>query len=276
MLDLKLGQIKTEIKDELVGTVREMLAEAVEGMKNELKEEVDHQITNRLEEHVPDPQGVVTASTTIVREVVLPEMEQRMVSKVVNEVKQEVKNDLETSVEVVKRDLKSEMDQSLTGLTQQINTQVKEKSEELSEQISTRISETEKIVFAASSLPSTTDKKVGDITFGSIIEDSSNSFDKDTGIFRVTRSGTYQFNFLAWNLWTNDDDEVQFFINGVSNMTVQYWDRSDGDDKDKMMTGSSWVAKLQSGDEIKLRITSGGLCINKEKPVNFSGFFLSG
>ena len=57
-------------------------------------------------------------------------------------------------------------------------------------------------------------------------------------------------------------------------MVVQYWGRTDGEDNDKMMTGSSWVAKLQQGDEIKLRMTSGGLSCNKDYPVNFSGFLL--
>merc|ERR1711860_227336 len=109
-------------------------------LKSELKTDVDQQITDRLEAHTPNLETIVTASSAIVSNILIPNMEQKLNAKF-NEVKEVVKENLETKMD---QDLSSGM----TSLSQQIDTKINEKRNELTEQITTRITETqEKIIF---------------------------------------------------------------------------------------------------------------------------------
>merc|ERR1711860_11621 len=94
--------LKSELKEELTGTVEAMKTP----LKTELKADFDQQITNRLEEQVPDLDTIVSASSTIANNILMPQMEQKVTIKV-NEIRG-----------IVKNELKSELDQDLSsGMT---------------------------------------------------------------------------------------------------------------------------------------------------------------
>ena len=178
IIDLQLGKIKVEIKEEVL--------EVIQDMKEPLKEE----ITNHLREQVPDSHEIVAVSTKIVQDVVIPEIEQRIVNKV-NEAKEEVHGKLQSVVdeqvtkrfeeqdpdlesivtasativntivvpqmeekvtakvhevkELIEDNLKTKIDQGMSsgldGLTQQMTSQVNEKSEDLKSELKIEFTE---------------------------------------------------------------------------------------------------------------------------------------
>merc|ERR1711860_83585 len=144
--------------------------------------------TDRLEEHTPNLETIVTASSAIVRNILIPDMEQKLTVKF-NEVKEIVKENLETKMD---QDLSSGM----TDLSQQIDTKINEKRTELTQQITTRITETqEKIIFGV--VRNTTVGLGQTITFDTVIANIGNSMDASTGIFTAKRRGLYMFSFAA-------------------------------------------------------------------------------
>merc|ERR1712062_674794 len=128
-------------KDDLRPVMEEMKAPLKTELKSELKTDMDQQITDRLEGHTPNLETIVTASSAIVSNILIPDMEQKLTAKF-NEVKEVVKDDLETKMD---QDLSSGM----TDLSQQIDTKINGKGDELTQQITTRITEAQdKVIFA--------------------------------------------------------------------------------------------------------------------------------
>ena len=221
IMDLKMGQIKTEMMQEMKGTLEEMMVpfkkevmNTVEAMKiplkSELKEELtgtveamktplkaelkadfDQQITNRLEEQVPDLDTIVTASSTIANNILMPQMEQKVTIKV-NEIRG-----------IVKSELKSELDQDLssgmTDLSQQIVTKINEREEAIDE----------KIIFAVARKSDVAQGQP--ITFDTVIANIGESMDATSGTFTAKRKGLYMFTFTA--VFKNDVDIDNFTSN---------------------------------------------------------------
>merc|ERR1712062_880939 len=138
-LDQKLSN-KVD-KDDLRPVMEEMKAPLKTELKSELKTDMDQQITDRLEGHTPNLETIVTASSAIVSNILIPDMEQKLTAKF-NEVKEVVKDDLETKLD-------QNLSSGMTDLSQQIDTKMTEKRNELTQQIPNRIAEAqEKIIFA--------------------------------------------------------------------------------------------------------------------------------
>ena len=230
ILDLKLGQMKTELKQELIGTISakvnevkddlmsvvdEKLTGKVEAMKAPLKSELqagfeqqivststsivqdiivpdlDQKLSNKVDKvkeqimddlrpivaemnATPDLDAIVIASSTIINQVLVPQMEEKVTSKV-NQVK-----------EVVKDELKSELDQDLKAeMIQQIASKIIERQEEVDG----------KVIFAVARK---TDARPGTkITFDTVIANIGDSMNNSTGTFTARRSGLYLFMFSA-------------------------------------------------------------------------------
>ena len=87
ILDLKMGQIKTELKQEMIGTLEEMMVpfkkqmiDTVEAMKIPLKSELKEELTDTVEAEVNA--NIMSASTSMVRDIIIPDLDQKMNAKV--------------------------------------------------------------------------------------------------------------------------------------------------------------------------------------------------
>jgi len=262
ILDLKMGQIKTEMMQEMKGTLEEMMVpfkkevmDTVEAMKiplkAELKADFDQQITNRLEEQVPDLDTIVTASSTIVNTILIPQMEQKVTIKV-NEIRG-----------IVKSELKSELDQDLssgmTDLSQQIVTKINEREEAIDE----------KIIFA---VVRKTDVAAGQsITFDTVIANIGESMDASAGTFTAKRRGLYMFTFTS----VSNNPEAGITIR-VSKNGNQIFNIEDGNAKNQSNISSSWMLQLDQGDAITLLNVGSSLHGCKtEDWINFTGQLLN-
>ena len=129
ILDLKLGQIKTELKQELIGTLQDMLVPLkqeldgnIESLKTPLKEEligtfeemkipmkteIKEELTNTVEAMKAPlkaelqetfEQKIVSTSTSILQKIIVPDLDQKLSHKV-DKLKGEVMDDLRPVVE---------------------------------------------------------------------------------------------------------------------------------------------------------------------------------
>ena len=239
--------LKSELKEELTGTVEAMKTP----LKGELKADFDQQITNRLEEQVPDLDTIVTASSTIVNTILIPQMEQKVTIKV-NEIRG-----------IVKNELKSELDQDLssgmTDLSQQIVTKINEREEAIDE----------KIIFA---VVRTSDVAAGQsITFDTVIANIGESMDASAGTFTAKRRGLYMFTFTS----VSNNPEAGITIR-VSKNGNQIFNIEDGNAKNQSNISSSWMLQLDQGDAITLLNAGNSLHGCKtEDWINFTGQFLN-
>ena len=333
ILDLKLGQMKTELKQELIGTLQEMLVplkEELNGkieamktplkedligtfeemkipMKTEIKEELsgtveamkaplkselqesfERQIVStstsivrdiivpdlsnkvdKLKDEVmndlrpvvaemnatPDLDGIVTASSTIINQVLVPQMEEKVTSKV-NQVKEVVKDELKTELD---QDLKAEM-------TQQITSKIIERQEEVDG----------KVIFAVARKTSI---ESGTITFDTVIANIGDSMNNSTGTFTTRRSGLYLFTFSALTTDAAEGGFLQVQVHKNNSLELLLEDgRTD------MIYGNrnvaySWMLQLSQGDTISLKIISGtnftGLHGCGEDWIHFNGQLLN-
>jgi len=215
--------LKSELKEELTGTVEAMKTP----LKAELKADFDQQITNRLEEQVPDLDTIVTASSTIANNILMPQMEQKVTIKV-NEIRG-----------IVKNELKSELDQDLssgmTDLSQQIVTKINEREEAIDE----------KIIFA---VVRKTDVAAGQsITFDTVIANIGESMDATSGTFTAKRQGLYMFTFTTVSQDAEKRVLIQVLKNGAEIFVIE-----DGNSKNQSNISYSWMLQLVQGDIITL------------------------
>ena len=134
MFDLKLGQIKTEltqelistvatkvneVKDDLMSVVEEKLTGKVEAMKAPLKTELVNTMEAmkaplKAELQANFNQEIVSTSTSIIQNIIVPDLDQKLSTKV-------DKDDLKPVVEEMKAPLKTELKSELkTDMDQQI------------------------------------------------------------------------------------------------------------------------------------------------------------
>ena len=193
----------------------------------------DQQITNRLEEQVPDLDSIVTASSTIINTILIPQMEQKVTTKV-NEIRG-----------IVKSELKSELDQDLssgmTDLSQQIVTKINEREAAVSE----------KIIFA---VVRKSDIAAGqNITFDTVIANIGESMDATSGTFTAKIRGLYMFTFTTVS--QNDKGAVHIWVkkNGSNVFLIE-----DGNAENQSNISASWMLQLDQGDTILLQNSSGG------------------
>ena len=202
----------------------------------------------------------MTASTTVMNNILIPQMEQKFTTKV-NEVKEVVKSDLKT-------ELDGTLSSELTGLTQKITTQVNEKSQELTEQITTRISETqEKVIFSVVRM---SDVGSHDITYDTVIANIGDSIDASSGTFTTKKKGLYFFTFTAVS-----QNEEKGVVIDVKKNGGQLFHIEDGNAKNQANIGKSWMLQLNVGDTIVLRNAGNQLhgC-DSEDWIQFSGQLL--
>jgi len=340
VLDLKLGQMKTELKQELIGTFQEMLVplkqemngkiellktplkeelivtfeemkipmkteikeeltDTVEAMKAPLKAELqetfeqqivststsivqdilvpdlDQKLSHKVDtlkgevmddlrpvveemNATPDLDAIVTASSTIINQVLVPQMEQKVTAKV-NQIK-----------EVVKDELKSELDQDLKAeMTQQITSKIIERQKEVDG----------KVIFAVARKtgvgPGTT------ITFDTVIANIGGSMNNATGTFTATTSGLYMFTFSAPT--TKSKEGGMLYVQVIKNASVELA-FEDGLTDMPATHGNrnvaySWMLQLTEGDTISLRVYSGtgytGLHGCAQDWIHFNGQLLN-
>ena len=152
-----MGQIKTEMMQEMKGTLEEMMVpfkkevmDTVEAMKIPLKAELKADFENQI----------VSASTSIVKDIVVPNLDQKMSSKVgamkiplkselkaeltgtVEAMKIPMEGELTKKVEAMKIPLKSELKEELTGTVEAMKTPLKaELKADFDQQITNRLEE---------------------------------------------------------------------------------------------------------------------------------------
>ena len=259
-LSTKVDKLKEEVKDDLKSVVEAMKAP----LKAQLKTEFDQQIADRLEEYTPNLETIVTASSVIVRNILVPEMEQK-VSINVNEIRS-----------IVKSELKSELDQDfssgMTNLSQQIDTKINEEQDELTQHITTQITETqEKIIFAV--VRKSTVERGQPITFDTVIANIGGSIDATSGTFTSQRTGLYFFTFYAVS--KSSGSRTHIVVSKNNDQIFRIEDTSTSSDQSNI--ASSWMLQLDQDDTINLKLTSeNGLhgC-SEEDWIHFTGQFLN-
>jgi len=116
ILDLKLGQMKTELKQELIGTISAKVNE----VKDDLMSVVDEKLTSKVEAmeaplkselQAGFEQQIVSTSTSIVQDIIVPDLDQKLSNKV-DKLKEQVMDDLRPVVAEMKAPLKSELQAS--------------------------------------------------------------------------------------------------------------------------------------------------------------------
>ena len=251
--------VKSELKEELEEDIEQKMAANVNEAKEDLETKLGVEITKRFEDQAPDLETIMTASTTVMNNILIPQMEQKVTTKV-NEVK-----------DVVKSDLKTELDQSLssglTGLTQKITNEVDQKTQELTEQITSRIRETqEKVIFAV-----VRKSDVGNgqaITFDTEIANIGNSMDASSGVFTVKKKGLYAFTFTAVST-SGGHLQIEVLKNGNRIFTIE-----DFTEKSEENVAASWMSQLEERDTISLRLSVNGIHGCSDDWIHFTGQLL--
>ena len=107
----------------------------------------------------------------------------------------------------------------------------------------------------------------GDITFNDLILDTTNSFDKDNGVFTAPQDGVY-FMFFSGQNYGKDITKVGIYKNEEEDFII--YEEGDGDDGDNL--AYSWTMGLAMGDQIKLKVVQNKLYVSQIKHITFSGF----
>ena len=312
-MDQRVATKVSEIKDDLMSVVDEKLTGKVETMKAPLKTELVNTVEAmkaplKAELQETFEQQIVSTSTSIVRDILVPDLDQKLSHKV-DTLKGEVMDDLRPVVEemnapnldtivtasstiinqvlvpqmeqkviakvnqikeVVKDELKSELDQDLKAeMTQQIASKIIERQEEVDG----------KVIFAVARKsdvgPGTT------ITFDTVIANIGDSMNKSTGTFTTTTSGLYMFTFSA--LTTDTTEGGMLYVQVLKNTSPELYieeGRTNMPDKyGNRNVAYSWMLQLTEGDTISLRVYSGtgytGLHGCAQDWIYFSGQLLN-
>merc|ERR1712062_740743 len=104
-----------------------------------------------------------------------------------------------------------------------------------------------------------------------LLDTTSNSFDIGTGTFTCPRSGTYFFSFAshAKDLYV----QVHMYVNG-SETVPKFQGHENGDTRHWYLINFQWSKKLQTGDKVRLRVTSNSLIARSEYPIYFQGYLV--
>ena len=258
-LSTKVDKLKEEVKDDLKSVVEAMKAP----LKAELKTEFDQQITDRLEEYTPNLETIVTASSVIVRNILVPDMEQKVSIKV---------NEIRSIVKKLKSELDQDLSSGMTNLSQQIDTKITEEQDELTQHITTQITETqEKIIFAV--VRKSTVERGQPITFDTVIANIGGSIDATSGTFTSQRTGLYFFTFYAVS--KSSGSRTHIVVSKNNDQIFRIEDTSTSSEQSNI--ASSWMLQLDQDDTINLKLTSeNGLhgC-SKEDWIHFTGQLLN-
>jgi len=113
----------------------------------------------------------------------------------------------------------------------------------------------------------------GDITFDTLQVDHSNSFHKETGVFKVPASGDYAFFFNCF-ITKAGFAEIEIYVNGKDNL--HFWnDISDDSDGDRQFP-IFWSMQLNTNDEVKLYNYYGNkISIGEAYRMYFMGYKLN-
>ena len=114
----------------------------------------------------------------------------------------------------------------------------------------------------------------GFVTYDELLLDTtSNSFDIGTGTFTCPRSGTYSFsisshvsNADAWvhlDMYVNDT-RTEPRIQARESSEGTYW----------YLLNYKWSKKLQTGDNVKMKVSNGALRSNSNYPAYFQGYLM--
>ena len=107
----------------------------------------------------------------------------------------------------------------------------------------------------------------GDITYNDLILDTTNAFDKESGVFTAPQDGVY-FMFFSGQNYGKDITKVGIYKNEEEDFII--YEEGDGDDGDNL--AYSWTMALAMGDQVKLKVVQNKLYVSQIKHITFSGF----
>ena len=115
----------------------------------------------------------------------------------------------------------------------------------------------------------------GDVTYDTILYNQGGGLDKDSGEFRVPKSGLYEFSFyaLVGGRDSENDARVYMYKNGASSLLLQQFYINNPSDQWVSST-LTWTVELEVNDVIKMRVTSGVIYSTSSQWINFSGHLI--
>merc|ERR1712062_102308 len=104
-----------------------------------------------------------------------------------------------------------------------------------------------------------------------LLDTTSNSFDIGTGTFTCPRSGTYFFSFASHGaeLYVR----LHMYVNDIETVP-RFQGHEEGDTRHWYLINFQWSKKLQTGDKVRLRVTSNSLIARSEYPIYFQGYLV--
>eukprot|EP00093_Oithona_nana_P008489 08489.XXX_135413_135889_1 [CDS] Oithona nana genome sequencing. len=115
----------------------------------------------------------------------------------------------------------------------------------------------------------------GDVTYNTILYNHGGGLDKDSGEFRVPKSGLYEFSFHAQvgGRDTDNDAHVYMYKNGASSLYLQEFYINNPSDQWVSST-LTWTLELEVNDVIKMRVDNGLIFSTDIRWINFSGHLI--
>ena len=115
----------------------------------------------------------------------------------------------------------------------------------------------------------------GDVTYDTILYNHGGGLDKDSGEFRVPKSGLYEFSFHAQVGGRDSDNSARVYMykNGASSLFLQefYIVNSSNQWVSSTLT---WTLELEVNDVIKMRVERGVIYSVSSQWINFSGHLI--
>lgn len=106
--------------------------------------------------------------------------------------------------------------------------------------------------------------------FDTVLEDASNAFNAGSGVFTCPWSGTYFFTLTGRSNTTPTSFYIQVHINGEVRLNL-----FDYNTRTATTFSMNVAEKLETGDQLQLKVGGGNLYANSDQRIHFNAFLLN-
>lgn len=106
-----------------------------------------------------------------------------------------------------------------------------------------------------------------------LLDTTSNSFDIGTGTFTCPRSGTYSFSISSHVSNVDTHVHLDMYVNDMRT-EPRFQAREGSEGIYWYLLNYQWSKKLQTGDNVKMKVSNGALRSNSNYPAYFQGYLM--